>query len=178
MAHHLMSHVSTPSHFSFAIYYLFFRHKSSPYTVYTHTHQIFLSFQTLLTHPPTPIHPHPLQNLLLTTPVPPYLSLKMVKLGEMGMVKRPNYPSSSSSLVIMWVVLLLLMLISSSVAKTKGSSSTNTQFFKIMRHGMSRDNHVINGGATFNGLLPKAVPIPPSGPSHHHNAVGINTLHP
>ncbi|CAH1423987.1 unnamed protein product [Lactuca virosa] len=96
----------------------------------------------------------------------------MVKL-TMRMVKRPNYPSLLMSVVV------LLMLVSSCVTRTIRSSKgvANTQFFKTMRPRMSSHH---NGGAataTFNALLPKAVPIPPSGPSHHHNAIGIDTLH-
>ncbi|PWA60107.1 hypothetical protein CTI12_AA381280 [Artemisia annua] len=36
----------------------------------------------------------------------------------------------------------------------------------------------VNDGAAFKGLLPKSLPIPPSGPSHHHNSIGINSMQP
>ncbi|KAJ0615256.1 putative protein IDA [Helianthus annuus] len=93
------------------------------------------------------------------------------KFGYVTRVKRPGYPS-----LHIWVMFLLL--ISSGVTNTKGSSRgvANTQFFKTMRPQTS--HKYVYDGATLNGFLPKALPIPPSGPSHHHNSIGLNTMHP
>nr|GEZ85547.1 hypothetical protein [Tanacetum cinerariifolium] len=115
-------------------------------------------------HKSSPIHP---PNLSITSPHP-----KMLMLGNMSMVmRRSNYPS-----LLMW--LMFLLLISACVSKTKGSSSKvpNTQFFETMRPRIS--HKYANDGAAFKGLLPKALPIPPSGPSHHHNSIGINSMQP
>ncbi|KAL8261405.1 hypothetical protein R6Q59_025454 [Mikania micrantha] len=95
----------------------------------------------------------------------------MVNFGDVRMVKRPIYPS-------LLICLMFLMLISSCITKSKGSSNgvPNSQFFKTTRPRMS--HKYLYGGAAVNGFLPKALPIPPSGPSHHHNSVGVNTMHP
>ncbi|KAK9073109.1 hypothetical protein SSX86_007432 [Deinandra increscens subsp. villosa] len=82
--------------------------------------------------------------------------------------------------LVMWVVLMMLI-ISSNVTKTKGSSrgvelNKKTKFFKTTRPPMG--HKYVYDGAAVNGFLPKAVPIPPSGPSRHHNSVGIYTMQP
>lgn len=130
-------HVSTPHHVSFGIHYIFFRHKSSPYT-----DQIFLS-----TNPKT--------------------SVKMVKFWDVRSVKTPAYPS-----LFIWA--MLLVLISAGGTNTKGPA--NTQFFKTLKPQMSPK--YVYDGSTVNGFLPKALPTPPSGPSHHHNSISINTMNP
>lgn len=153
MAHHLIIHVSTPPHVSFPIHYSLLILQTQVTSIHTHD-QILIS-----SYPPQK----------------PHKSLKnMVKFGNMRSVKRPGCPS-----LLIWMMFLIL--ICSCVTNTKGSSRgvSKTQFFKTMRPQiLPHKVKYVYDGATVKGFLPKALPIPPSGPSHHHNSIGINTMHP
>ncbi|KAK1413084.1 hypothetical protein QVD17_34835 [Tagetes erecta] len=118
----------------------------------SYTYQIFLSSQ-----------PPPLLSSAPTTTTPYHTpTFHWCQMVKFRMMKRPDYPS-------LLILVMFLILVSSCAIKTKGSSRqvSNTQSYKY-----------VYDSAAVKGFLPKALPVPPSGPSHHHNSIGVNTMHP
>ncbi|KDP43021.1 hypothetical protein JCGZ_25207 [Jatropha curcas] len=69
------------------------------------------------------------------------------------------------------LVLWLLLLISFVADSHCSRQTASTQIFKF-----KAKNH--NSPRTFFGFLPKAMPIPPSGPSKKHNDIGLQSTKP
>ncbi|OAY58429.1 hypothetical protein MANES_02G177000v8 [Manihot esculenta] len=65
------------------------------------------------------------------------------------------------------VLVLWLLLLASFVSHSHGSRQSS-QFFKNKAESQ-------NPPRNFFGFLPKAMPIPPSGPSKNHNDIGLQS---
>ncbi|KAB2635230.1 protein IDA-LIKE 5-like [Pyrus ussuriensis x Pyrus communis] len=75
-------------------------------------------------------------------------------------------------LLVVVAVLLLIFL----VGHTQSSRvlHRSSQVFKVMKPS-SRSGHQKLHDSSFFAFLPKARPIPPSGPSRKHNAIGLQS---
>lgn len=77
----------------------------------------------------------------------------------------------SKPLLVLCTLVLLIMFL---VGPTNGSSrSKHTQFLKVKPKTTHNSHH-----GSFYGFLPKAMPIPPSGPSKRHNDIGFKSSQP
>ncbi|KAK7391279.1 hypothetical protein VNO78_19693 [Psophocarpus tetragonolobus] len=65
------------------------------------------------------------------------------------------------------LVLVLMLLVIYFVGHSSGSRHSH-QLFKVQPKGEALS-------PSFFGFLPKAMPIPPSGPSRKHNAIGLQS---
>lgn len=65
------------------------------------------------------------------------------------------------------MILFLIMIIFSCDA----NGARHTQFLKVKPRTTTTHQ---SGHNNFFGFLPKGVPIPPSGPSQRHNAIGLD----
>ncbi|XWS24994.1 hypothetical protein CRYUN_Cryun27aG0032400 [Craigia yunnanensis] len=68
--------------------------------------------------------------------------------------------------LVLWLLLLLFMFL---FGRAHDSSSRYSHMFKV-----NPKSHQ-NSPRSFFGALPKAMPIPPSGPSKKHNDIGLQS---
>ncbi|XWS15245.1 hypothetical protein CRYUN_Cryun35bG0078200 [Craigia yunnanensis] len=68
--------------------------------------------------------------------------------------------------LVLWLLLLLFIFL---LAQAHGSSSRYSHMFKVNPKSHQK------APRNFCGALPKAMPIPPSGPSKKHNDIGFQS---
>ncbi|BFG40707.1 hypothetical protein Pyn_20184 [Prunus yedoensis var. nudiflora] len=73
--------------------------------------------------------------------------------------------------ILLVVALRLLLLLIFLVGHTQSSRTLQSQVFKVMKPNSDHNPHE----GSFFAFLPKASPIPPSGPSKEHNGVGLQS---
>ncbi|KAG2663124.1 hypothetical protein I3843_16G014700 [Carya illinoinensis] len=66
-------------------------------------------------------------------------------------------------------VLLLCLLLMLTVVVSQTHGARHSQVFKVKPRSQNSTHH------DFLGFLPKAWPIPPSGPSKKHNSIGLQS---
>lgn len=154
---HLMPHVSTSPHVFLSITYSSdTSHPTPSLSIYIYIYLLILYyFQLRITSSFSTLKLPSLSLLFFF-----FFSISLSK-----MAKR------SKPLLVLCTLVLLIMFL---VGPTNGSSrSKHTQFLKVKPKTTHNSHH-----GSFYGFLPKAMPIPPSGPSKRHNDIGFKSSQP